>query len=169
MHKSIRNTFYAVQILIGWDYFVSGCNKIFYAGFPYHLGSMLKGLNGQGLSGLYINILKATVIPFSVPFGYLIELGEFFAGLALIVLSLILLFKKSENDLFFKGFSIILLLAALGTTFMSINYWLMGGAPPFWPGQSPWGSGMDIDSFTAILSVIIVWFNAVALKNTFVD
>lgn len=34
MLKSNHNIFYLLQVVIGWEYFVSGCNKVISKDFP---------------------------------------------------------------------------------------------------------------------------------------
>ncbi|KLU61905.1 hypothetical protein CEB3_c18230 [Peptococcaceae bacterium CEB3] len=169
MSRLNRNILYLIQIMLGWEFFVSGWNKLVSVGhkrgFPLQLADALKG-QVKGLNGWYINFLKSSVIPHAVSFGYLVEWGETLAGIGLIVCALIFMFKKIEDDRVAKALNILSIIAMVGIAFMSLNFWLMAGAPSFLPGgQDPNGEGFTIDAFLTILPFLFIWWEAVALSG----
>lgn len=170
MSKSYRNFLYFIQVMIGWEFFVSGWNKLVSVGleksFPAQLADALQD-QIKGLDGWYINFLKSTVIPHAALFGYLVEWGETLAGIALIAGALIFIFKKMEDGPFSKALSVLHIVSMAGVAFMSLNFWLLAGAPSFLPGgQDPNGEGFTLDAFLTILPIVFIWFNAVVLRSS---
>jgi hypothetical protein len=77
-----------VQLLVGYEWFVSGLTKIVRGGFPSGLADELQ-VKSPGAPGWYRSVLDGSIIPHASTFGYLIEIGELFAGVALIGAALV--------------------------------------------------------------------------------
>ncbi|HLJ80715.1 MAG TPA: hypothetical protein VKT52_04445, partial [Ktedonobacterales bacterium] len=78
-----------LELLVGYEWLVSGVDKLLIGTFPDTLGGLLtQSLSGGQLPGFFAAILRGLVAPNAVPFGYLIEWGEILAGLGLIAAAL---------------------------------------------------------------------------------
>ncbi len=84
-----------VQILIGYEWFMSGLTKVVDGGFPSGLGDELRETS-EGVGGWYESFLDGTVIPNAKLFGVLIEVGELAIGIALIGAAIVWLVRWSR-------------------------------------------------------------------------
>ena len=111
-----------IQLLVGYEFFDSGWNKLFTKdSFVLGMSDALKGMI-QGQSGWYVNFVNNVAIPHAALFGYLVEWGEFLAGAGLILAALLFLFRRQEDGLLHR-ISSILSIAALaeGCSWPSIS------------------------------------------------
>jgi hypothetical protein len=77
-----------VQLLVGYEWFVSGLTKFVHGGFPSGLANELREKSADA-PNWYRSFLDGLIIPYASAFGYLIEIGELLVGLALIVAALV--------------------------------------------------------------------------------
>lgn len=148
-----------VQLLFGYEFLDSGWNKLFSGSFPAGLADNLKDML-QGQSGWYVNFANSVVMPHSVLFGYLVEWGEFLAGIGIIASALYFMLNKSENKTQYTIFTVVSIASLVGAIFMSLNFWISAGAPsPILGLNDPNGEGVTIDIFGPLLSVVLIWWN----------
>ena len=72
-----------VTMVVGYEWLVSGLAKFAAGDFPGGLGAELTEKAGE-LSGWYADFLTRVAIPNAPAFGYVIQISELLAGLALI-------------------------------------------------------------------------------------
>jgi uncharacterized membrane protein YphA (DoxX/SURF4 family) len=145
-----------LQLLLGYQLFLSGADKLLYATFPASLGRLLIGtLAGATIPAPFAAFLRAVVLPHSVLFGYLVEWGETLAGLgllsgALVALAAPVLQRRVRPALapwLARLASIIARLAvaaAGGAALMGLTFYLLDGAPSQWLTPSvAFGGALD--------------------------
>ena len=71
--------FLAVQMFIGYEWFISGQTKIVRGGFPAGLADELTE-KSEGAPGWYASLIDEFAIPNAEAFGYIIEVGELLMG-----------------------------------------------------------------------------------------
>ncbi len=147
-----------VQLIVGYEWLASGLSKLIRGDFPGGLAGDLHE-KSKGAAGWYQSFLDGTVIPHAHAFGYLIELSELLAGLALIAAALAWLLAAERLP---RGGRGVLLLATAGASLagivMAVNFHLANGGAPPWgiPGES-FDEAVDLDSLiVAILLVLLV-------------
>jgi hypothetical protein len=133
--------FAGLELLLGYAWLLAGVDKILLGNFPAQLAQTLAGtLHGGALPGFFAGFLHAIVLPNGAFFGLLVEYGETLAGLGLIAAGLATLFapplerrvaphaaqwiERMRRLLIALG-----ALAAFGTVFLGIIYYLLDGAP----------------------------------------
>src|SRR5512133_1014619 len=77
-----------VQMLVGYEWFVSGLTKFVRGGFPSGLANELREKSADA-PDWYRSFLDGLIISSASAFGYLIEIGELLVGLALIAAALV--------------------------------------------------------------------------------
>ena len=82
-----------VEMIIGYEWFVSGLVKFLRGDFPVGLADELLKKSAS-TSEWYGGFLKGAAIPFAEPSGYAIETSELLAGVALLAGPLIWLFAR---------------------------------------------------------------------------
>src|SRR6266536_1038851 len=86
-----------IQLIIGYEWLFSGIAKIARGDFPAGLGDDLAEMSA-GAASWYAAFLNSIVIPNAVAFGYIIEITEVLAGLALMIGSLIWIFAWNRTS-----------------------------------------------------------------------
>lgn len=155
-----------VQVLIGYEWFMSGLTKFYRGGFPSGLGAELTE-KSEGAAGWYKSFLDRAIIPHATAFGYLIEIGEVLIGVALVAAALVWLFRWERLS---SGGRVAVLLvtalASLGGIFMAVNFHLASGASHPWliPG-SGFDEGVDLDSLLPVLQLILIVVSVGLLRS----
>jgi thiosulfate dehydrogenase [quinone] large subunit len=73
-----------VQVVIGYEWLVSGVTKIVHGDFPAGLATELQDMS-KAAPGWYRSFLDSAIIPHAALFGYAIELAELAIGIVLLV------------------------------------------------------------------------------------
>jgi len=146
-----------VQLLVGYEWFISGLTKIVRGGFPSGLAGELTE-KSVGAPGWYRSFLDGSIIPNASAFGYLIEIGELLVGLALIAAALVWLVRWERLP---QGGRLAVLamtvVASLGGILMAVNFHLANGAPhPWLIPKSGFDEGVDLDSLLPMVQLVLV-------------
>lgn len=152
-----------LQLIIGYQWLLSGIAKITVGNFPSGLGDELSETSA-GAVGWYAGFLKNAIIPNATAFGYIIEYAELLAGLALIVGPLIWIFAWDRTSYGLRVAIIVLMIAAsIGGIFMALNFHVASGSNHPWKTpESPFDEAVDIDiimtAIQAVITVILIIF-----------
>ena len=146
----------AVQILIGYEWFMSGLTKLVRGGFPSGLSDELTE-KSEGTTGWFRDFLDSVVIPNATGFGYLIELSELAVGIGLIAAALVWLLAWDRIEL--GGRTTVLAvtaLAAVGGILMNVAFHLANGSAHPWliPGDG-FDEGVDLDSLMPAIQLVL--------------
>jgi hypothetical protein len=158
-----------LQLLVGYEWLVSGIDKLLFGMFPERLGGLLAQLvSGGQLPGFFAALLRHVVVPNAVLFGYVIEWGETLAGLGLVTAGLMALLRPlAERYLrgalavvFAIGFQLLGFLAPLaaaGAGLLGLSFFFLDGLPKPWFAPSiAYGGAIDTGLFLAAASVVLV-------------
>ena len=155
-----------VQILIGYEWFMSGLTKIYRGGFPGGLAAELRD-KSAGAPGWYKSFLDGSIIPNAHAFGYLIEISELIVGIALIAAAVVWLLRWERLPS--GGRAAVLLvtaLASLAGIFMAINFHLANGAPHAWLiPKSGFDEGVDLDSLLPAMQLVLIGVSVGLLRS----
>jgi len=146
-----------IQLVIGYEWAMSGLTKIVRGGFPSGLADELRE-KSEGAAGWYTSFLDSVVIPNGQAWGYAIEITELLIGLVLICAALVWLFAWERIDAHERrGFLIATALASLGGIFMAVNFHLANGASHPWliPADG-FDEGVDLDSLLPAIQLVMV-------------
>jgi hypothetical protein len=159
----------ALQLVVGYQWLVSGIDKLLYAGFPDQLEQLISGVvSGDRVPAFFAAFLRTVVLPNSVAFGVAIEFGETLTGIGLLGGALLTLFAPAlrrsvlvarhpavvRTLAVLSGLTIV---AALSSLAMGLNYYLLDGMPLPWfqPGLA-YGGAIDSALFLALSSAVIL-------------
>jgi hypothetical protein len=146
-----------VQLILGYEWFASGVTKVASGTFVSDLAANLRS-NADSAPGFYRSLIHGTLIPNAHTLAVLIEIGEIAVGAAFIAAAIVWLTRWARVS---DGARTALLgtamSAAMGATFMAINFHLARG------GNHPWlipADGMDetIDVDTILVFTQITIF-----------
>jgi hypothetical protein len=151
---------------LGYEWLVSGLDKILYGRFPETLGGLLASVLRIGkVPEPFAALLRALALPHPVFFGWLIEWSETLAGLAFLGAALAsLLWPALERRLtpearpwFARGrrtVDALAVAAAAGTVLLGLSFYLLDGAPSFWALPSvAFGGAVDTGLLLAALAM----------------
>lgn len=155
-----------VQLLVGYEWFVSGLTKIVRGSFPGGLADELTE-KSQDASGWYRSFLDGSIIPHASTFGYLIEIGELLVGAALIAAALAWLIRWERlSDAGRVGVLATTLVASLIGVFMAVNFHLANGAPhPWLIPKDGFDEGIDLDSLLPAIQLVLIGVSAALLRT----
>jgi hypothetical protein len=155
-----------LQLVLGYEWLVSGLDKLLYGHFPAALGGLLAGVLRSGtVPAPLAALLRAMALPHPLFFGWLIEWSETLAGLALIAAALAALLRPALErrleqaalpwmPLAFRAVDALALAAAAGSALLGLSFYLLDGVPAFWPLPSiAFGGAVDAGLLLAALTV----------------
>jgi hypothetical protein len=158
-----------LQLVIGYQWLVSGVDKLLLGTFPLQMGPLLAGQIGGGkLPGYFAALLQGLVVPNAPAFGYAIMLGETLAGLGLIAAGLLELLRPlAEAHLVGSIWTVFAVtdrlvtslapLAAAGAGLLGLSYYLLDGAPTIWFTSSlAYGGAVAPGMVIALASLVLV-------------
>lgn len=149
-----------LEIIIGYEWLVSGLTKLVLGDFPSGLAGELAD-KATDVAGWYASFFNGVVIPNAVAFGYVIEIAEVLVGLALIAGPLLWLFAWERIPSQIQKVVVFLMAAAsVGGIFMAINFHLANGnTHPWLLPKDSFDEGVDFDSLLAILNIVTATVN----------
>jgi uncharacterized membrane protein YphA (DoxX/SURF4 family) len=155
-----------VEMIIGYEWLVSGVAKFVRGGFPSGLAAALLEKSAK-TAEWYGGFLKSAVIPNAVVFGYLIEISEVLAGVVLMVGPFIWLCAWDRvSDRVRAAVLFSTAITAIGGTFLAINLHLANGPahPWFIPG-SGFDEGVDLDSVLPAIQIVIATISIILFRR----
>lgn len=155
-----------LEMIIGYEWLVSGVAKIVRGGFPSGLAKELLE-KSEGALPWYVSLMKSAIIPNAEVFGYLIMYAEVLAGIALLVGPFIWLCAWDRvSDRLRAAVLFFTAVAMIGTTFLAINLHLAnGGSHPWLIPKSGFDEGIDLDSMLPASQIVIAVVSSIFLQR----
>jgi len=171
LNRTARYLLAAIQAILGWEWLMSGGNKLLSGTFPQGLATTLTDNFKHNPNNWYVAFLQQNILPHSLFYGYLIEWTEVTIGVILLGGALLLLGQprlagEPQHGLAVAFSSAVAIAAAVGA-FLTINFhFLMGGwvIPTLNPAAA-YNEGIDLDALIPPLSLVILVTN-LAFVNT---
>lgn len=161
----------AVQVVIAWEWLVSGTNKVLSGVFPQGLADTLHEGIQNNPNGWYVAIIERMVLPNSVAIGYFIEAAEVFIGIALFIGAAVLIGpvrrRGAPQYRLAVGEIAAATVASLLCAFLCVNFhFFMGDGvfPWFDPGRA-FDEGVTLDTLMPPLSLLILIINVIMLVD----
>ena len=155
-----------VEMVIGYEWFMSGLVKFVRGDFPSGLaGELMK--KAPEMAPWYGSFIRSAVIPNGVAFGYAIEIAELLAGIVLIAGPLIWLLAWARvSDGVRSSVLLLTAVATIGATFLAINLHFANGAshPWFLPADE-FDEGLDLDSVLPVMQLLIATVSIVLFRR----
>lgn len=155
-----------VQIVVGYEWLVSGCSKIANGDFAHGLAAQLGDLARQSPSW-YGDFLRTAIVPHAVAFGYLIEFAELAVGIVLISVAFTELTVGARLtrrlSLYLRRLAICALAAGI---VMAVNFELAnGGGFGFHLAADSFDEGVDLDTVMVAAQLALLVALAPALRR----
>ncbi len=169
--KAARLLLAAIQAIIGWEWLMSGGNKLLAGTFPQSLANTIASLLKDNPDGWYVSFLQQVILPHSVFYGYLIEWSEVTIGVILLGGAFVLLGQPrkrgQEQYRLAVAYSVASICAAFLGAFMTINFhFLMGGwIFPWFDPTAANSEGIDLDALLPPFSLVIILAQAAVIAH----
>ena len=158
--------FLLVEIVIGYEWFISGLVKFVRGGFPAGLAEELMKKSTE-MAPWYAAFITSVVVPNGIAFGYAIETAELLAGIAL--LGGPLLWVLAWERLPERARLLVLVatvVAASGGAFLAVNLHMANA------GSHPWllpsdanDEGIDLDSVLPAMQLLIATVSIILFRR----
>lgn len=153
-----------VQIVLGYEWLVSGLTKVVRGGFPQGLSAELRDMS-ESAPGWYGHFLTSVAVPHAQVFGYTIEAVELVAGAVLIGTAVSVLAGRASLSSRVVGWPA--LVASLAALVMVADFELAnGGDFGLSLAKDPFDEGIDLDTLLTGLQLALVGFWAVVLRRS---
>lgn len=149
-----------VQIVIGYEWLVSGVTKLWRGGFATGLAGELRD-KSKGVASWYKGFLDNVVIPHSWAVGWIVLVAEILIGVALIVGAIVWLARWSRLPATTRQVLVgIVTIAAIGAIILNVSFHLANGAPhPWLIPKAGFDEGVDLDSLMPFVEAVLVVAN----------
>lgn len=160
--KTTRWLLAAVQAIIGWEWLMSGSNKLLSGSFPQGLAETLTGMMKDNPDSWYVAFLQHSILPHSVLYGYLIEWAEISIGVILLGGAFILLSPPRRKGQPQHRIAVMYSFAAIGAAlvgaFLTINFHFLAGGWifPWFDGSAANGEGIDLDALLPPFELVVI-------------
>ena len=150
----------AIQIVIGYEWLVSGITKLWRGGFATGLAGEL-GDKSRGVAGWYKSFLDQVVIPHGWAVGWIVLVVEILIGVTLIVGAILWLARWSCLPATAQHVLVaVLAIAGIGAILMNVSFHLANGAPhPWLIPKAGFDEGVDLDSLMPLVELVFVVAN----------
>lgn len=168
-HTSTNIALAGLELVIGYQWLVSGVDKILLSSFTAQMSQLLAGQIESGkLPGYFAALLRALVVPNAPLFGYAIMLGEMLAGLGLLAAGLLALLRPlAETHIEGRPWQVFALAdrlatslapaAAAGSGLLGLSYYLLDGAPtPWFTPSLAYGGAIAPGLVVALASIVLL-------------
>ena len=156
-------TLLLIQVVLGYEWLVSGLTKLVRADFPAGLAARLGEMSKDSPSWCR-GFVTSVVLPHAAAFGYVIEITELLAGCALVGIALGLL-ARPALELPRSGI-VAAVLASAAALVMVVNFELANGAGfGLSLGKGTFDEGVDLDTLMTGLQLALLLFWGAALRR----
>jgi hypothetical protein len=158
-----------LQLVLGYEWLVSGADKLLYGTFSQALGPLLTGtLRNSAIPAPFADVLRAAVVPHAAVFAILVEWGETLTGLGLIAAgAAALLAPWAERRLGWqaarwvtRGHQIVdslAVAAAAAAGVMGLSFYALDGAPtPWFTPSIAFGGALDTGLLLTLGSAVLL-------------
>ncbi|HEX6818801.1 MAG TPA: hypothetical protein VF120_10530 [Ktedonobacterales bacterium] len=155
----------ALQLVVGYQWLVSGVDKLLDGTFPDQLGLLItSAATGGHLPDFFAQLLQQVVLPNSYVVGWLVQVGETLTGAGLLAGALFVLVGPSLRarltsvvGRLLSAAGALTFVAALASLAMALNYYLLDGLPTPWfqPGYAV-GGAIDPSLLLALFTSVIL-------------
>jgi thiosulfate dehydrogenase [quinone] large subunit len=152
-----------VQVVLGYEWLVSGLTKVVRGGFPQGLADELRDMS-QDAPGWYRHFLTGVVLPHAQAFGYAIEVVELVVGAILIGTAVAVLIGRVSVSSRLLGWSAVA--ASAAAIAMVADFELAnGGRFGLSLAKDPFDEGVDLDTLLTGLQLALGAFWVAALRQ----
>jgi hypothetical protein len=158
----------SVLVLSGYEWLLSGLDKLFSADFRGGLADELGDAMDGNPNQWYVRFLANDVIPHARAFATVVEWGEIFVALGLFLGAVAWIGGNRLPRRWMQAFQIASCGALVGSAFMTANYYLLAGNRfPWLNTAAPFDEGLSIDGLMTLVALALLAIQALATRASF--
>jgi uncharacterized membrane protein YphA (DoxX/SURF4 family) len=158
-----------LQLVLGYEWLVSGVDKLLYGTFPRALGPLLTStLRAGTIPAPFAGLLRAVVLPHGAIFAVFVEWGETLAGLGLIAAGVAAVIAPwagrrlsrqaagwvAREHRIINGLAVA---AAAGAGVMGLTFYALDGIPtPWFTPSIAFGGALDVGLLLTLGSAVVL-------------
>ncbi len=155
-----------VEAAIGYEWLLSGLNKVLSPNFVSGLASNLRASLQDNPNRWYVSLADSLIIPHARIFALLAESGEILVALGMFAGAMLWVSGRVRESKWAKRLGFGVMLALLGGILMSVNYAVMGGDTlPGINAGNPFNEGLSIDSLLVMIGVGLLFVHVAASRT----
>lgn len=155
----------SVFVLFGYEWLLSGLDKVFSAGFRAGLAGELRDAMDGNPNHWYVRFLAGTVVPHARLFATVAEWGELLVALGLFLGAAAWAGGDRIPRRWARRFQLAACGALLASAFMAANYYLMSGARfPWLNTGAPFDEGLSIDGLMTLIALALLTVQLLAIR-----
>jgi thiosulfate dehydrogenase (quinone) large subunit len=156
-----------VFLLLGYEWLISGLDKMLSADFLTGLGAELQDAMANNPNGWYVHFLARFVIPHARMAAALVEGGEVLVAGGLFLGAGLWICSRRLSPRWARTLQPWVIGALLGSALMTVNYYFMAGNSfPWLRPSSSFDEGLDIDGLLTLVSVALLCIQILAMRAT---
>jgi hypothetical protein len=160
----------AVLLLSGYEWLLSGLDKLFSADFRSGLGGEIQEAMSGNPNHWYVRFLADVVVPHARICATFVECGEIAVAFGLFVGAAVWIGGDRIPRRWERRLHLVASGALLSSAVMTANYYLMSGNRfPWLNTGAPFDEGLDIDGLLTLVSLSLLAIHLLALRNWTVD
>jgi len=155
-----------VELLIGYEWLVSGLNKVLNRGFFSGMSAQLQQQMDGNPNVWYATLVKNLVLPHATLFGFLVEYGELLVALGFFVAAALWMTHRMIPRQLARltGWGVIV--ALIGGALMTMNYYIMAGKTlPFLTPDHPFDEGINLDGLLTLITVGLIVIHVLLMRR----
>lgn len=170
-NQTTRALLAAIQGIVGWEWLMSGVNKVLSGTFPQGLSDFLNSSAKDNPNTWYLALLHQYIMPHCVLCGYFVEWAEVVIALILLIGAAILLLQPripgQLQQRFALPYSIVIASSLFLGAFLTVNFhFAMGGwIFPTFDGGAAYGEGVDLDALLPPISLVLLIANILLVRE----
>jgi thiosulfate dehydrogenase [quinone] large subunit len=146
-----------VEAAIGYEWLLSGLNKVLSADFSSGLAANLRNSLQGNPNGWYVSLANSAIIPHAQLFAFLAEAGEVMVGIAMFAGAALWVSGRLRASAWAPRLNLAMIGALAGGVLMSVNYAVMGGDTlPGINAGNAFIEGLSIDSLLSIIGIGLI-------------
>jgi thiosulfate dehydrogenase [quinone] large subunit len=146
-----------VEVAIGYEWLLSGLNKVLSADFSSGLAHELQTSLQGNPNAWYGSLTSTLVLPHTHLFAALVEVGELLVAAGMFAGAALWVSGRLASSRVARLLNLGAIAALVGGVLMSVNYALLGGDTlPGINAANPFNEGLSIDSLLAMIGVCLL-------------
>ncbi|KPV43701.1 hypothetical protein [Alicyclobacillus ferrooxydans] len=149
-----------ILAVLGYEWLVSGLDKILNGGFVAGLQQQLSDAVSNIHYAFYVRIVNNLFIPHSELMGYSVEIAELTLGVVFFVLAVYTFLGKMSRNLYRTGIALGIIAA-----FASLNLFFYQGGAFFVSLSNPYNEGISIGFILVLANLAVAVWSLMSLRQ----
>jgi thiosulfate dehydrogenase [quinone] large subunit len=159
-----------VFLLLGYEWLISGLDKMLSSDFLTGLGAELQDAMANNPNGWYVHFLARFVIPHARLAAALVEGGEVLVATGLFVGAGLWISGDRLSPRWARTLQPWVIGALVGSALMTVNYYFMAGNSfPWLRPSAPFDEGLELDGLLTLVAVALLGIQLLAMRATMIS